>query len=90
MTALMDEETQKRGAISIVHALDEEALKANPQSRDPMHVWESIQLMHSIPIRFVGIHVCTNPSSVIGKFFSSMARFLGNTGLTRTRFHQGE
>lgn len=90
MTALMDEETQKKGAISVVHSLNSAAF-SNSKCRDPMLIWESIELvLKALPIRFVGIHICANPSSIGGKIFSSMARFLGEKGLVRVRFHQGK
>ena len=91
MTVAMDEETQKKGCITIVHALNSDALIENPQSRDPIALWECAQLSEkAMPIRWVGRHMCTNPSSISGKFFSSLVRFAGETGLVRTRFHQGK
>lgn len=94
MMVLMDEETQKRGAISVVHALhssDSSNTTENPKSRDPIMIWEGTQLvLKAIPLRFVGCHICTNPSSISSNFYASMARFVGDTGMVRIRFHQGK
>jgi len=94
MTALMDEETQKKGAVGVVYAVNSDDGgsngNANPKSMDPIVVWEATKLLlKAIPIRIEGTHICTNPSSLGGKFFSSMARFAGDAGMVRARFHQG-
>ncbi|CAJ1970320.1 unnamed protein product [Cylindrotheca closterium] len=90
MAALMDEETQKKGAITVVHSLFSESSEPrNPKGYDPVLIWESSQLLQkAIPLRFVGTHICTDPSSFSGKFFSSMARFVGDAGIVHIRFHQ--
>ncbi|CAJ1964947.1 unnamed protein product [Cylindrotheca closterium] len=90
MAALMDEETQKKGAITVVHSLVSETSELrNPKGYDPVLTWQSTHLLQkAIPLRFVGTHICTNPSSFSGKFFSSMARFVGDAGIVRIRFHQ--
>ncbi|CAJ1970318.1 unnamed protein product [Cylindrotheca closterium] len=90
MAALMDEETQKKGAITVVHSLFSESSEPrNPKGYDPVLIWESIHMLQkAIPLRFVGTHICTDPSSFSGKFFSSMARFVGDAGIVRIRFHQ--
>lgn len=91
MAALTDEETQKKGAIVIVHSLNNDSSNPNPQSHDANAAWDASQLLQkALPIRIVGNHFCTNPSSIAGLFFSSMARFMGRIGIVRVRFHNGE
>jgi hypothetical protein len=88
MAALKDKETQKKGAVVIVHCHGE--VESNPKQNDSILSWKSMQLMRSVlPINFVGHHICTSPSSFLRFFFSHISKFIGTGGIIRTRFHEG-
>lgn len=88
-TAAIDEETQKNGAVAIIHSLHND--NSNSHSNDPVFAWDSTQLMQkAVPIRVVAQHVCTNPTNPLASlFYTSMSRFLDKIGIARIRFHKG-
>eukprot|EP00980_Cylindrotheca_fusiformis_P023632 scaffold10690_cov126-Cylindrotheca_fusiformis.AAC.5 len=88
MVALRDEETQRKGIVSLVHSVGNDG--SNPQEKDSLLAWKSMQLMRgALPMKVVGHHVCSSPSSGLRFFFSYVTKFIGSAGIARTRFHEG-
>eukprot|EP00980_Cylindrotheca_fusiformis_P016378 scaffold4880_cov106-Cylindrotheca_fusiformis.AAC.12 len=88
MAMLRDEETQKKGVVFIVHSV----VKATSSSKreDPLLAWKCMQLMRNVlPMKLVGHHICSSPSSSLRFFFSHVAKFSDSPCITRTRFHEG-
>eukprot|EP00980_Cylindrotheca_fusiformis_P006826 scaffold1428_cov98-Cylindrotheca_fusiformis.AAC.4 len=88
MAALRDEETQKKGFVLIMHSVGNDG--SNPKVQDPLLGWKCMPLMRKVlPMKLVGHHVCSSPSSGIRFFFSYVAKFFDSAGIARTRFHEG-
>eukprot|EP00980_Cylindrotheca_fusiformis_P016369 scaffold4880_cov106-Cylindrotheca_fusiformis.AAC.3 len=86
MAMLRDEETQKKGVVLIVHCVR----KSYPSGRDPVVAWKGMQLMRKIlPMKLVGLHICSSPSSGMRFYYSHIAKFFDSAGIARTRFHEG-
>eukprot|EP00980_Cylindrotheca_fusiformis_P026627 scaffold16689_cov107-Cylindrotheca_fusiformis.AAC.2 len=88
MAALRDEETQKKGVVLIVHCVGNDG--SNPKEKDPLVAWKCMQLMRKVlPIKIIGHHICSRPSSGLHFFFSHVTKFFDSAGIARTRFHEG-
>eukprot|EP00980_Cylindrotheca_fusiformis_P023628 scaffold10690_cov126-Cylindrotheca_fusiformis.AAC.1 len=88
MAALRDEETQKKGVVLIVHSVGND--ESTPKERDTLLAWKGMQLLRgALPIKVVGHHICSSPTSGLRFYFSYVAKFFDSAGIARTRFHEG-
>jgi hypothetical protein len=86
MDAVDDIETQKRGAVGIIHQMNPNALVcADPQERAYVY-----RMLECVPLRLGGVHFCVpdNPLSHSVKAVTLLA--IGANRRTRTRFHTGK
>eukprot|EP00980_Cylindrotheca_fusiformis_P016367 scaffold4880_cov106-Cylindrotheca_fusiformis.AAC.1 len=88
MAALRDEETQKKGIVLIVHSVGND--ESNPKERDTLLAWKGMQLLRgALPIKVVGHHICSSPTTGLRFYYSHVAKFFDSAGIARTRFHEG-
>lgn len=89
MAALRDSETQKKGAVIIVHGVGTEG-STNQKQFDPILEWNRMKMGRSVlPLNFAGHHVCSSPSSFLGLFNANVIKYIGAVAIARTRFHEG-
>jgi hypothetical protein len=86
MTALQDEETQKKGFVVVVYNVEPQS----PQSMDTALFLKIFDLLPAIPAKLKGIHYCVKHSHV-RKFLSSIrSRLRTQDDRQRTRVHSGK
>ena len=86
MTALEDEETQKKGFVVVVYNVDPQS----PQAMDAALFLKIYDLLPTLPACYKGIHYCVKHSHV-RKFLSSIrSRLPTQDDRQRTRVHSGE
>ena len=86
MTALEDEETQKKGFVVVVYNVDPQG----PQSMDAALFLKIYELLPTLPTIYKGIHYCVKHTHV-QKFLSSIrSRLKSQDDRQRTRVHSGK
>lgn len=84
MSALDDEETQKRGVVCIVYNVEPKSHLAN----DPRIYLNVYQLLPKLPIRMMGAHYCVQDSH-LRLFMSSIRVAMSREVRLRSRVHHG-
>jgi hypothetical protein len=83
MAALEDEETQKRGVLSIVFSL-------KPHPIDPVVLLKLARQRKTLPTRQMGNHICTGDIFSHRVLATLIKVGLEQKGRVRVRFHRGK
>jgi hypothetical protein len=83
MAALEDEETQKRGVLSIVWNM-------KPHPMDPVVLLKLVRQRKTLPTRQMGNHICTGDIFSHRVFATLVKGGLEQKGRVRVRFHRGK
>lgn len=84
MSAMDDEETQKRGVVCVVYNVEPKS----PVANDPRIYLNVYQLLPTIPIRMMGAHYCVQDSN-LRQFMSSIRVAMSREVRLRSRVHHG-
>ncbi|KAL3908403.1 MAG: hypothetical protein SGARI_003077 [Bacillariaceae sp.] len=84
MCAVEDEETQKKGIVSVVYNVEPKS----PLANDPSVYLNVYQLLPTLPIRMMGAHYCVQDSD-LRKFMSSIRVAMSREVRLRSRVHHG-
>jgi hypothetical protein len=84
MCAVEDEETQKKGIVSVVYNVEPKS----PLANDPRIYLNVYQLLPALPIRMMGAHYCVQDSG-LRRFMSSIRVAMSRELRLRSRVHHG-